>query len=84
LDIVAKYNGGSILATAAVSAPAAMIKSAAAALDGFGDIPDEDREILFEMIRVWLANDASATRSLSRPRDVAELCLAVEVHRRLL
>ena len=90
---------GSILATAAVSAPAAMIKTVAAALDGFGDLPDEDRELLFETFRVWQDNDASACgaaevlichpntvchrlrriekhtgRSLSRPRDVAELC----------
>ena len=100
---------GSILATAAVSAPAAMIKTVGAALDGFGDLPDEDRETLFETFRVWLNNDASVRgaaevlvchpntirhrlrriekhtgRSLSRPKDVAELCLAFEVHRRLM
>jgi len=100
---------GSILATAAVSAPEVMIKTAGAALDGFDDLPDEDREMLFETFRVWLNNDASVRgaaevlvchpntirhrlrriekhtgRSLSRPRDVAELCLAFEVHRRLM
>jgi DNA-binding PucR family transcriptional regulator len=100
---------GSILAIAAVSAPAAMIKTVAAALDGFGDLPDEDREMFFETFRVWQDNDASVCgaaevlichpntvrhrlrriekhtgRSLSRPRDVAELCLAFEVHRRLM
>ena len=100
---------GSILATAAVSAPEAMIKTVGAALDGFGDLPDEDRKILFETFRVWQDNDASVRgaaevltchpntvrhrlrriekhtgRSLSRPRDVAELCLAIEVHRRLM
>jgi sugar diacid utilization regulator len=100
---------GSILATAAVSAPEAMIKTVGAALDGFGDLPDQDREMLFETFRVWQDNDASITgaaevlvchpntvrhrlrriekhtgRSLSRPRDVAELCLAFEVHRRLM
>ena len=100
---------GSILATAAVSAPEAMIKTVGAALDGFGDLPDEDREMLFETFRVWQDNDASVRgtaevlichpntvrhrlrriekhtgRSLSRPRDVAELCLAFEVHRRLM
>jgi sugar diacid utilization regulator/uncharacterized protein YoaH (UPF0181 family) len=98
---------GSILATAAVSAPEVMVKTVGAALDGFGDLPDEDREMLFETFRVW--QDASVTaaakrlychpntvrhrlrriekrtgRSLSRPRDVAELCLAFEVHRRLM
>ena len=41
---------GSILATAAVSAPEAMIKTAGAALDGFGDLPDEDREMLFRNV----------------------------------
>jgi sugar diacid utilization regulator len=100
---------GSILATAAVSAPEAMIQTVGATLDGFGDLPDKDREILFETFRVWQDNDASVRgaaellcchpntvrhrlrriekhtgRSLSRPRDVAELCLAFEVHRRLM
>jgi PucR-like helix-turn-helix protein/diguanylate cyclase with GGDEF domain/GAF domain-containing protein len=100
---------GSVLGTAAVSAPEVMIKTACAALDGFGDLPDEDREVLFETFRVWQDNDASIRdaaeilichpntvrhrlrriekrtgRSLSRPRDVAELCLAFEVHRRLM
>jgi sugar diacid utilization regulator len=100
---------GSILATAAVSAPEAMIKTVGAALDGFGDLPDEGRQVLFETFRVWLDNDASVSgaaevlichpntvrhrlrriekhtgRSLSRPKDVAELCLAFEVHRHLM
>jgi DNA-binding PucR family transcriptional regulator len=100
---------GSILATAAVSAPEAMVKTVGAAFDGFGDLPDQDREILFETFRVWQDNDASVRgaaealichpntvrhrlrriekhtgRSLSRPRDVAELCLAFEVQRRLM
>jgi sugar diacid utilization regulator len=100
---------GSILATAAVSAPEVMVKTVGAALDGFGDLPDDDREMLFETFRVWQDNDASVRsaaevlichpntvrhrlrriekrtgRSLSRPRDVAELCLAFEVHRRLM
>jgi DNA-binding PucR family transcriptional regulator len=100
---------GSILATAAVSAPEAMIETVSAALDGFGDLPDVDREVLFETFRVWQDNDASVNgaaevlichpntvrqrlrriekrtgRSLSRPRDVAELCLAFEVHHRLM
>jgi DNA-binding PucR family transcriptional regulator len=100
---------GSILAIAAVSAPEVLIKTVGAALDGFGDLPDADREMLFETFRVWQDNDASVRsaaavlichpntvrhrlrriekrtgRSLSRPRDVAELCLAFEVHRRLM
>ncbi|MDT5366029.1 MAG: hypothetical protein QOC62_460 [Mycobacterium sp.] len=100
---------GSILATAAVSAPEMMVKSVGAALDCFGDLPDEERELLFETFRVWQENDASVRaaaerlfchpntvrhrlrriekrtrRSLSRPGDVAELCLVFEVHRRLM
>jgi DNA-binding PucR family transcriptional regulator len=86
-----------------------MVKSAAAALDGFNDLPDEEREILFETFRAWLDNDSSVRasadvlfvhpntvrkrlhrierrtgRSLSRPRDVIELTLALEVRSRLM
>jgi hypothetical protein len=100
---------GSILATAAVSAPEVMVKLIGNALDGFDDLPDAEREMLFETFRVWQDNDASVRsaaevlichpntvrhrlrriekhtgRSLSRPRDVAELCVAFEVHRRLV
>jgi sugar diacid utilization regulator len=100
---------GSILATAAVSAPQVMVQTVGAALDCFGDLPDEEREMLFDTFRVWQDNDASVNaaaerlfchpntvrhrlrriekhtgRSLSRPRDVAELCLAFEVYRRLM
>jgi hypothetical protein len=100
---------GSILATAAVSAPDVMVKLIGNALDGFDDLPDAERAMLFETFRVWQDNDASVRsaaevlichpntvrhrlrriekhtgRSLSRPRDVAELCLAFEVHRRLM
>jgi hypothetical protein len=100
---------GSMLTTAAVSAPAVMVKSAAAALDGFNDLPDEERKILLETFRVWLDNDASVRacgevlfvhpntvrkrlrrierrtgRTLSRPRDVIELTLALEIHGRLM
>ena len=100
---------GSILATAAVSAPQAMIKTVRPALNPFIDLPDADRKMLLETFRVWQDNDASVRgaaevlschpntvrhrlrriekrtgRSLSRPKDVAELCLAFEVHRRLM
>jgi DNA-binding PucR family transcriptional regulator len=99
---------GSVLATAAVSAPEMMVKSVGDALDGFRDLPDEEREILIDTFRVWQDNDSVRVtaqqlvvhpntvrhrlrrienhtgRSLSRPRDVAELCLAFEVHRRLM
>ena len=39
---------GTILATAALAAPDVMIKSTGTALNSFGDLPDEEREILFE------------------------------------
>jgi DNA-binding PucR family transcriptional regulator len=98
-----------MLATAAVSAPQVMVKSAAAVLDGFSDLGEEERELLFETFRAWQDSDASVRtaakllichpntvryrlrrieqrtgRSLSRPRDIAELCLAFEVQRRLM
>ena len=50
---------GSILATAAVSAPEVMVKSIGDALDGFRDLPDDERKMLFETFRVWQDNDAS-------------------------
>jgi PucR C-terminal helix-turn-helix domain/GGDEF-like domain len=100
---------GSMLATAAVSAPSVMVKSAAVALEGFGDLPLEEREMLYETFRAWVDSDASVRasadvlfvhpntvrkrlhrieqrtgRSLTRRRDVIELSLALEVHRRLM
>jgi sugar diacid utilization regulator len=100
---------GTVLSTAALAAPEVMVKSAGVVLDCFGDLPDEEREILFDTFRVWQETDTSVGaaaerlcchpntvryrlrriekrtgRSLSRPRDVAELCLAFEVHRRLI
>jgi hypothetical protein len=99
---------GTILATAVLAAPEVMVKSVATILARFGDLPDDEREVLFETFRVWQETDASLIacaerlcchpntvryrlqriekrtgRSLSRPRDVAELCLAFEVQRRL-
>jgi hypothetical protein len=100
---------GSILATAVVSAPEIMVKSVGNLLDGFRDLPDEQRDILFDTFHAWQDNDSCVRataqqltvhpntvrhrlrriekhtgRSLSRPRDLAELCLAFEVHRRLM
>jgi PucR C-terminal helix-turn-helix domain/GGDEF-like domain len=100
---------GTILATAALAAPEVMVKSAGIALACFSDLPDEEREILFETFGVWQETEASVGAAaerlcchpntvryrlrriekrtgltLSRPRDVAELCLAFEIHRRLI
>lgn len=100
---------GSILATAAVSAPEVMVKLVEPVIDGFAELSHHEREILFETFHVWLENDGSLRaagellfchpntvryrlhrieqrtgRLLTRPRDVAELSLAFEVHRRLM
>jgi hypothetical protein len=100
---------GSILAAAAVAAPEAMVRSISNALQGFDELPDDEREMLFETFRAWQDADGSVRdtaealfchpntvrhrlhriekrtgRSLSRPKDVAELCLVFEVHRRLM
>jgi hypothetical protein len=100
---------GTILATAAVSAPELMVKSVGSTLDGFSDLTDDEREQLIYTFQVWVESDASVAaaaerlgchrntvryrlhriekrtgRSLLRPRDVAELCLAFEVRRRLM
>jgi hypothetical protein len=50
---------GSILATAAVSAPDVMLRSVGTVLDRFRDLDDEERELLFETFRVWQECDAS-------------------------
>ena len=100
---------GSILATAAVSAPDVMVELASPVMECFADLSDEEREILLETFQAWRDHDGSIRtvgemlfchpntvryrmhrieqrtgRSLTRPRDVAELCLAFEVHRRLM
>jgi hypothetical protein len=100
---------GSILATAAVSAPEVMVELANPVMECFADLADEERDVLFETFRVWRDHDGSMRtagemlfchpntvryrmhrieqrtgRSLTRPRDVAELCLAFEVQSRLM
>jgi DNA-binding PucR family transcriptional regulator len=100
---------GSILATAAVSAPEVMVELASPVMECFSDLSDEERELLFETFQAWRDHDGSMRtvgemlfchpntvryrmhrieqrtgRSLTRPRDLAELCLAFEVHRRLM
>ena len=75
---------GSILATAAVSAPEAMIKTVGAALDGFGDLPDEERVLLFETFRVWQDNDAlvsaAAAQLFCHPNTVRHRLRRIEKH----
>ena len=100
---------GSILSTAAVSAPEVMVKLAIPIIECFAELTPEERDVLFETFRAWLENDGSLRavgellfchpntvryrlhrieqrtgRSVTRPRDVAELSLAFEVHRLLM
>jgi DNA-binding PucR family transcriptional regulator len=100
---------GSILASAAVSAPDVLVKLVAPTLDSFAALSDQERDVLYETFQAWVDNDGSTRavgellfchpntvryrlhrieqrtgRSLSKPRDVAELCLAFEVQRRLM
>jgi PucR C-terminal helix-turn-helix domain/GGDEF-like domain len=100
---------GSILGTAAVSAPEIMVKLVTPTIERFAGLADNERDILFDTFRVWLENDGSLRtagellfchpntvryrlhrieqrtgRCLTKPRDVAELSLAFEVHRRLM
>jgi hypothetical protein len=100
---------GSILSTAAVSAPEVMVKLAIPIIECFAELTADERDVLFETFRVWLENDGSLRavgellfchpntvryrlhrieqrtgRSVTRPRDVAELSLAFEVHRLLM
>jgi hypothetical protein len=108
-DLRVTQFDGSILATAAVSAPEVMVKLVAPVIECFAELSHSERDILFDTFRVWVEKDGSLRvagellfchpntvryrlhrieqrtgRSLSRPRDVAELCLAMEVHRRLM
>jgi hypothetical protein len=100
---------GSILSTAAVSAPEVMVKLAIPIIECFAELTADERDVLFDTFRVWLENDGSLRavgellfchpntvryrlhrieqrtgRSVTRPRDVAELSLAFEVHRLLM
>ena len=50
---------GSILATAAVSAPEVMVDLARPVMQCFADLADEEREILFETFRAWRDHDGS-------------------------
>jgi hypothetical protein len=108
-DSLVSVFDGSILATAAISAPEVMVELAGPVIECFADLGDEEREVLFETFRAWLDHDGSMRtagemlfchpntvryrlrrieertgRCLTRPRDIAELCLAFEVHSRLM
>ena len=50
---------GSILASAAVSAPEAMVKLATPTIQCFAGLDENERDILFDTFRAWLENDGS-------------------------
>ncbi|WP_167857821.1 helix-turn-helix domain-containing protein [Mycobacterium sp. DL99] len=100
---------GSILATAAVSAPEVMVKLATPIVECFDGLARSERDVLFDTFRAWRDNGGSLRsvgeilfchpntvryrlhrieqrtgRSLAKPRDVAELGLALEVQHRLM
>lgn len=97
----------SVLGVAAVSMPEVGARLSEAVLGGFADLPDAERDVLFETFRTWVDEDGSVQRaaellvchpntvryrlrrieerthrSLSAPRDLAELCLMFEVRNR--
>lgn len=96
------------LAVAAVSAPRVMKRISLEILNGFDDLDERERNLLFTTFRTWVSCDGSIKRtaeqlfchpntvrhrlkrieagtgmSLTRPRDLAELCLAFEINLRL-
>jgi hypothetical protein len=50
---------GSILATAAISAPEVMVKLVTPTIDCFAELADNERDILFKTFRVWMETDGS-------------------------
>src|SRR5437868_87464 len=50
---------GSILASAAVSAPEVLTKLVAPTLDSFAELGEDERQVLFETFRVWVDNGGS-------------------------
>jgi hypothetical protein len=50
---------GSILATAAVSAPEVMVELAKPVMECFADLSDEERGVLFDTFQAWSDYDGS-------------------------
>ena len=65
-------NGGvtvfdnSVLAVAAVSAPEVTKKVATVILGQFDDLPTEEKDVLFDTFRAWLANKGSVTNAAAQ------------------
>jgi hypothetical protein len=58
-DLPVAVFDGAIVAIAALAAPEVMVRPAGAILARFGDLSDDEREIVFETYRVWQEIDAS-------------------------
>jgi hypothetical protein len=74
---------GSLLATAAVSAPQIVVNSVGDALDGFRDLPDEESEILVATFRVWQDNDSvrvTAQQLIVHPNTVRHRLRRIKDH----
>jgi hypothetical protein len=56
----------SVLAVAAVSAPEVMKKVATVILCQFDDLPSEEKDVLFDTFRAWLANKGSVTNAAAQ------------------
>ena len=56
----------SVLAVAAVSAPEVTKKVAAVILGQFDDLPTEEKDVLFDTFRAWLANKGSVTNAAAQ------------------
>jgi hypothetical protein len=83
-------NGGvtvfdnSVLAVAAVSAPEVTKKVATVILGQFDDLPTEEKDILFDTFRAWLANKGSVTNAAAQlhvhPNTVRHRLHRIEQH----
>jgi hypothetical protein len=74
---------GSILATAAVSAPQIVVNSVGGALGGFRDLPDAVSEILVATFRVWQDNDSvrvTARQLVVHPNTVRHRLRRIKNH----
>jgi hypothetical protein len=92
LNARSSNNGGvtvfdnSVLAVAAVSAPEVTKKVATVILGQFDDLPTEEKAVLFDTFRAWLANKGSVTNAAAQlhvhPNTVRHRLHRIERHTR--
>jgi DNA-binding PucR family transcriptional regulator len=90
LNARSSKNGGvtvfdnSVLAVAAVSAPEVTKKVATVILGQFDDLPTEEKDVLFDTFRAWLANKGSITNAAAElhvhPNTVRHRLHRIERH----